>query len=146
MDSGTKRQVAWKGIGRKTHANRTCRPCSAVATPNNREMRKALLWHQRNLRSIRWLVTNHENQAMISDQVQVFRKIYLSDSQWLWHINNNKCIHPQHVPIKCSFWNEAAMTTVHKCSTFHRVCSTKEKAQKNTVYSTGWLSPCCKDH
>lgn len=44
------------------------------------------------------------------------------------------------VPIECSFWNETAMTTVHKCSTFHGACSSNQKGQTNTVHNTGGLN------
>lgn len=47
---------------------------------------------------------------------------------------------PPHVPIECSFWNETAMTTVHKCATFHRACSSNQKGQTNTVHNTGGLN------
>ena len=45
-----------------------------------------------------------------------------------------------HVPIECSFCNETAMTTAHKCSTFRRACSSNQKGQTNTVHNTGGLN------
>lgn len=42
-----------------------------------------------------------------------------------------------HVPNQSSFWNEKAMTTAHKCSTFQRACSINQKGPANTGHNTG---------
>lgn len=83
------------------------------------------------------IVQKQTSATTARDILFVYRTLELSDTSSCPLIGPVDVTHIHlHVPIE----RETAMTTVHKCSTFHKACSSNQKGQTNTVHNTGGLN------
>jgi len=111
-------------------------------------MHKLKLWMETHpLRRSDTVLLGHRGRhilyCILQKRTAALRLQFIS-AQNIWHINTHTHTHThKHTPTcphLMQVWNETAMTTVHKCATFHRACSGNQKGQTNTVHNTGGLN------